>query len=133
MPESTEAQRARTRAGTAAVCERGERYRTVLLARIGDAGLVDRAVEALRGDTAVTTALDELDAALQSAGDPHGLYGASRAPRDLFNAAGLAPAVPGESVYLCPAARCSRHWLPDGAATVPQCAVSGTALRRHRL
>ncbi|MFI6824800.1 hypothetical protein ACIBJE_28210 [Micromonospora sp. NPDC050187] len=135
MSDSTQddAVAARSRAGAAAVCAFGDTYRATLLSRYGDADAVDRAVEALRSADDPTVALDELDAVLQALGDPRGLYGALRAAPGTTHGAGLAPTSPGESVYLCPTARCSRYWLPETGTTVPRCAVSDVALRRTRL
>lgn len=133
VSQSAEARTAMTRSGAAAVCEHAERYRPVLLSRLGDTGPLDRAVEALRSGAEPVAALDELDAALQALGDSHGLYGALRKPGDPAAPAGLAPSAPGESVYLCPTERCSRFWLPEGPAPVVQCSISGAPLRRRKL
>lgn len=133
MPQSAEARTVMTRSATAAVCEHGESYRPVLLYRLGDAGPLDRAIEALRTGADPVAALDELDAALQASGDPRGLYGALRGSRDPSTATGIASAVPGESVYLCPTERCSRFWLTEGPAPVAQCSLSEAPLRRRKL
>ncbi|MFD8208833.1 hypothetical protein ACFV2S_20865 [Streptomyces sp. NPDC059695] len=122
-----------TQAATAAVCERGDRYRPFLVSRIGTADVLDRAVDALRTGADPVTALDELDAALQASGDPQGLYGALRGVRDASTATGFESSAPGESVYLCPTGRCSRFWLPDDLAPVARCALSEAPLRRRKL
>ncbi|MFE0645421.1 hypothetical protein ACFW2Y_28010 [Streptomyces sp. NPDC058877] len=122
-----------TRSGTAAVCENGESYRAALLSRLGDAGALDRAAEALRTGVDPITALDELDAALQASGDPRGLYGALRGAPDPSAAAGITSTAPGESVYLCPTERCPRFWLPEGTGTVARCSLSEAPLRRRKL
>ncbi|MFJ7955772.1 hypothetical protein ACIQ62_05700 [Streptomyces sp. NPDC096319] len=133
MPQSAEVRQAMTRAATTAVCERGERYRPFLVSRIGDADPLDRAIDALRTGADPVAALDELDAALQASGDPHGLYGALRGVHDPSTATGIEPSAAGESVYLCPTDRCSRFWLPDDVSPTERCALSEAPLRRRKL
>ena len=100
----------------------------------GDEGPVERVLAAARdgGDVAGTLAV--LHAVLQADGDPLGLDGYT----DHTGATrGLRPAgistTRAEPVYLCPAGRCARYWLPLTTVPVPHCTISNSMLRRERL
>jgi hypothetical protein len=94
----------------------------------GDDGPLDRLLAAVRGGGDVDASLAELHAVMQAGGDALGVYGVTR---------GLRPVGMGrdpvETVYVCPAARCSRYWWLQAATTVPRCEIDGGTLRRVRL
>jgi hypothetical protein len=101
----------------------------------GDEAPLEQLLAAIRGGGDLTGLLDRLHVRLQADGDARGLYGNIRnggAGRGL-RPAGIDALGPPEVVYLCPAARCSRYWWPQVAASVPQCRISGEKLRRGRL
>ncbi|MGW4994214.1 hypothetical protein ACWEQ3_42430 [Streptomyces mirabilis] len=94
----------------------------------GGDGPLDRLLAAVRGDGDVDASLAELHAVMQAGGDALGVYGATRGLRPV----GLGRD-PTETVYVCPAGRCSRYWWPQAATTVPRCEMGGGTLRRVRL
>ncbi|MER5907853.1 hypothetical protein ABT150_48935 [Streptomyces mirabilis] len=102
----------------------------------GDDGPVERVLAAVRDGADVAGALDGLHAVLQAGGDPWGLDGYADDGSGLRGIwpDGIARPSPGEHVYLCPADRCTRSWWPRRATEpVPECGMSGAALRRKRL
>ncbi|MFD4610019.1 hypothetical protein ACFWOT_18340 [Streptomyces sp. NPDC058440] len=118
----------------AAVCEHLERIRADLQAGpIGDDAPVERVLAAARTKADLVGPLGELDALLQLSGDSQGLsaYSGLGGSRDV-RAAGVSRRLT-EPVYLCPAERCIRHSWPKAAEAVPNCAITGTALRRDRV
>ncbi|MER6346480.1 hypothetical protein ACWC10_37145 [Streptomyces sp. NPDC001595] len=107
----------------------------------GSDSLLDDVLNASRGGDgdggSVARAVNVLHSVLQALGDSQGLYSyvdhERSADRD-FRAAGVDPyAGAGETVYLCPALRCTRRWWPQGAMPVPTCTISADVLRRDRL
>ncbi|MHC3471614.1 hypothetical protein ACYF6T_23365 [Streptomyces sp. 7R007] len=119
------------------VCAHRDRLRDELR-QLGDGHeqVLERLLEQAAGDAdGWAELLDRLDEALLAEGDALGLYGrGARGPsvRDL-RPAGIAAAPAGEVVYVCPGARCSRHWWPESGGDTPACAVEGRPLRRARL
>lgn len=104
-----------------------------LLNESGELHLLESLAAALRAGRDVSHALEDVHAALQRGGDPVGVHGGySRHPGvqpDLFPSAR-----PATIVFLCPARRCSRHWLPEaGSTSPPVCEVSGTPLRWEKI
>lgn len=122
---------------TAAVCEHQEEIRAELHAGAqGDAEPLERVLAAVLRGGDLDAPLNDLHAALQAGGDAHGLDGYGngahrpvRGPRPV----GITSTGPGETVYLCPQARCARNWVPQGSQAVPTCTISGVGLRRTRL
>ncbi|MFE2498395.1 hypothetical protein [Streptomyces scopuliridis] len=121
----------------AAVCGRLDEIRRDLRSVPGgDDGAVERVLAAVRDGTDVAGALDGLHAVLQTGGDPWGLDGYADDGSGLrgIRPDGIARPSPGEHVYLCPGDRCARSWWPRRATEpVPECGMSGAALRRKRL
>jgi hypothetical protein len=107
----------------------------------GDPLVLDRLLAALRSGKDPAGPLEELNTALQAAGDALGVYGHTRG--DYGNTRGdygpgasphgIGPPRPAEVLYLCPGRRCSRYWLPDPSAAVPRCTLEGEPLRAERL
>ncbi|MFI8192090.1 hypothetical protein ACIF8T_25455 [Streptomyces sp. NPDC085946] len=100
----------------------------------GDETPVDLLLATARDGGDVAGPLAVLHAVLQAGGDPQGLdgYTGTGAATRGVRPAGISDR-PAETVYLCPAGRCARHWWPRATAAVPHCAISGAALRRERL
>ncbi|WP_435606310.1 hypothetical protein [Streptomyces ardesiacus] len=102
----------------------------------GEDSPVERVLAAVRGGGDVADALDRLHAMLQVGGDPWGLDGYADEGSGLRGMwpEGVARPLTGEHVYLCPGGLCTRSWWPRRAAEpVPECRMSGAALRRKRL
>ncbi|MFH8443495.1 hypothetical protein ACH4D3_19985 [Streptomyces sp. NPDC018026] len=121
----------------AAVCRHLEEIRRDLRSvTAGDDSPVERVLAAVRDGDDVADALDGLHAVLQVGGDPWGLDGYADDGSGLrgMRPEGIRRPSPGEHVYLCPGGRCTRSWWPRRATEpVPECRMSGVALRRKRL
>lgn len=120
----------------AAVCAHAEEIRADLLdgSGGGEAPLDDVLAAMAAGDD-LAAPLEALHAVLQASGDALGLLGYSD---HVATTRGLRPTGVGEAelvetVYLCPAGRCTRYWFPVGSAPVPHCRLDGVPLRADRL
>ncbi|NEA66991.1 hypothetical protein [Streptomyces sp. SID12488] len=100
----------------------------------GDEDQVEQVLAAVQDGGDVVGTLAVLHAVLQAGGDPLGLDGYTdhAGTNRGLRPAGISTART-ELVYLCPAGRCARYWLPLAAVPVPHCAISSTMLRRERL
>ncbi|HUY48328.1 MAG TPA: hypothetical protein VMV92_21790 [Streptosporangiaceae bacterium] len=117
----------RERDGLAYVCAHLDDLRRHLQST-GDVTALRDLVAAVRGGQEVTGPLRALHDALLGAGDARGVYGATRSLRP----AGIDDTATTETVYLCPADRCSRYAWPESSAA-PRCEAIGQELRRGRL
>ena len=90
------------------------------LERDGDSLVLDRLLTALRSGEDPAGPVDDLNTALQAAGDALGVYGkyAGRC-RAGNKPARDRPAAPGRGGVPVPGRLCSRYWLPDPSAAVP--------------
>ena len=95
---------------------------------------IETLILALRADEDIQGPLDRLHAILQREGDALGVYGHTGAGA---GTRGLRPlgvnADPVETVYVCPAQRCSRYWWPQAGALPPHCRLLDERLRRKVL
>ncbi|QKV90797.1 hypothetical protein HUT19_02785 [Streptomyces sp. NA02950] len=133
------------------VCQNLEQLRSQLLeGQLGDDGPLDRLLAAVRSGGEVDGALEHLHLLLQADGDARGVHaldGAEDGARGLGDGGlpggpglhqvtgltrGAAPG-PADIVYLCPAHRCARSWVPHPTVPLPRCAITGQPLRRDRL
>jgi hypothetical protein len=100
----------------------------------GDPLALDRLLAALRTGQDPAGPVDDLNTALQAAGDARGVYGNTRGDAGPgASPHGIGPPRPAEVVYLCPGRLCSRYWLPDPSAAVPRCTFKGELQRAERL
>ncbi len=103
--------------------------------QLGSDDLLRELIRAARAGEDVGDRLDTLHTVLEAVGvvrglkafDQHGTTGDRG-----VHAVGIDRGLPSDPVYLCPEARCTRFWRPQGPAPVPRCAVSGDALHRER-
>lgn len=102
--------------------------------RAGSDTIVQDLLTAARRGDDVSDAVDVLHAVLQALGDVQGLYAYGDNGRTAdrgVRAVGIDRECSPEPIYLCPTARCTRYWWPQGPAPVPHCAVSDATLRRE--
>ncbi|MFD7324196.1 hypothetical protein ACFV9D_24365 [Streptomyces sp. NPDC059875] len=105
------------------VCERLDELSAVLPGGV-EAAPVRRLREAVRRGEDPALPLDDLHTTLLAAGDHIGIYG-SRG----IQPAGIDQEDADESVYLCPAHRCSRYDWPEPGVAPPECTLTGQPLR----
>ncbi|OEJ21653.1 hypothetical protein AS594_39750 [Streptomyces agglomeratus] len=120
----------------AIVCAKAENIRQRLCSLAGSDTLLEELLAAARSGGEIAEPVDVLHAVLQGFGDAQGLYAYSDSGRTgdrSVRAGGTNRECSPELVYLCPAARCTRSWWPQGPVPVPRCAISGDTLRRDRL
>ncbi|MEU9247788.1 hypothetical protein [Streptomyces sp. NPDC048385] len=117
----------RERNGLAYVCAHLDDLRR-RLEGAGDATALRDLLAAVRDGQEAAGPLRALHNALLGAGDARGVYGATRS----FRPAGIDGTATAETVYLCPADRCSRYAWPESSAA-PLCEATGQRLRRGRL
>ena len=117
----------RERDGLAYVCAHLADLRRHLQT-VGDTTALRDLLAALNHGQEVTGPLRALHSALLRAGDVRGVYGGTRSLRP----AGIDDTAATETVYLCPADRCSRYAWPESSAP-PRCEATGQELRRGRL
>ncbi|MDX3113314.1 hypothetical protein [Streptomyces scabiei] len=122
----------------AIVCERADDIRRRLRdSPARDDAVLEELLTAAREGGETAGPVDVLHGVLRALGDYQGLYTYSgdgmRAGDRGVHLAGADREHASEPVYLCPAARCTRSWWPQGPVPVPRCAISGDALRRDRL
>ena len=91
--------------------------------------VVRRVMDAVRAGADLRAPLDGLHAALLDAGDPRGVWGATRT----LVPAGVDTGVPFEPVYACPHDHCSGHSIATAAAISFTCALTRQPLRRDML
>ncbi|WP_351233329.1 hypothetical protein [Streptomyces sp. NPDC002133] len=92
-----------------------------------EASPLRRLLEAMRNGEDPDRPLQALHTALLAAGDHIGVYG-NRGIRPVGVDDGAE-----ETVYLCPAHRCSRYSWPAATVDPPQCAITEQPLRRDGL
>ncbi|TDU80119.1 hypothetical protein [Streptomyces sp. KS 21] len=118
------------------VCANADRIRGRLRrGPTGDDAVLEAVLTAVRDGRETVRPVDDLHAVLQSLGDSQGLYaygGTGGTAEHRTHPAGVHRERSGESVYLCPARRCTRYGWP-GHGSSPVCAISGETLRLDRL
>ncbi|MFI6004870.1 hypothetical protein ACIA98_31440 [Streptomyces sp. NPDC051366] len=118
------------------VCANADRIRGRLRrGPTGNDAVLQEVLTAVQDGRETARPVDDLHAVLQSLGDNQGLYaygGTGSTAERRVHAAGVHRDRSGESVYLCPADRCTRYGWP-GHGPAPVCAVSGDPLRLDRL
>ncbi|TDC25965.1 hypothetical protein E1265_05555 [Streptomyces sp. 8K308] len=122
----------------AAVCGHAKEIRADLLhGSGGGAAPLDDVLAAMAAGDDLAAPLEALHAVLRASGDALGLLGYSDhvATTRGLEPAGIVGVEDGlvETVYLCPAGRCTRYWFPVGSAPVPHCRFDDVPLRGERL
>ena len=91
--------------------------------------VVRRVAQAARAGEDLREPLDRLHAALLNAGDPRGIWGATRA----LLPSGIEADLPFEPVYSCPHGHCSGYSTESAAAALFVCALTRQPLARDML
>ena len=89
--------------------------------------VVERLLAALRGGSAVTALLDELNLAVRQAGDALGIYGQQDRGLEAVGTEQM------EIVFRCPLGKCTGRSFDEVADFPPHCSVNGAELIRDRL
>ncbi|GAB2901205.1 hypothetical protein GCM10022245_40660 [Streptomyces mayteni] len=118
------------------MCAHADEIRTDLLSSPGhSAAPLDDALAAMAAGGDPSGPLEVLHAVLQASGDALGLLGYTDhdATTRGIHPTGISESELVETVYLCPAGRCTRYWFPTATAPVPHCRLDGAPLRGDRL
>ncbi|MFL4908779.1 hypothetical protein ACJ6WF_37675 [Streptomyces sp. MMS24-I2-30] len=108
------------RGEVAAWCEALPLLRRIAAAQ-GRADEVAELVRRLRTDRGVVPQLDEL-------GRQFGIPGVG--PRSVAGVPGVAPGVPVDGLFVCPADRCDRDWVRAPGVATPECHLFEEPLAR---